>query len=84
MKFLNKKVLVISLIVLPLFILAVFSAILLQKQKAQTPVKSPKEILIEKQLKELDELRQEVNGQPLSQKQIQKQLEELNKLHLSK
>lgn len=57
----------------------------LQKQKSTAPAEQggKEETLAEKQIKELGELRQKSGDQPLSQEQIQKQLEELEKLRLA-
>lgn len=89
----SKKYLIISVIILGAVLIFYFSN---QKQKAQTTVRSQREILAEKQLKEIDDLRQKSGDQPLSQQQIQKsaqngrgsldeiewQLEELDRLRL--
>ncbi|MFH1180807.1 MAG: hypothetical protein V1705_00165 [bacterium] len=82
----TKKVLIISLIILPLFILAGLAFYFLNQIKTRiipSAGEKKEETLAEKQIKELDELRQKANDQPLSQKQIQKQLEELDRLRLS-
>ena len=83
-KFLNPKIIIISLIVLPLFILA-GPAVYFLNQK-QLKIISPKaeeseqEKIISRQLKEIDELRQRINSQSLTEKEKKAQSKDLQVL----
>jgi|SRR3989344_2241832 len=82
-KFLNKKAFIISLVGLPLLILAGLAVYFFnQKQMEITPSAEEKkqETLVEKQLKELEELRNEAGLQPLTEEQKQAQLKDLEAL----
>ncbi len=77
----NKKALIISLIVLPLFILAGLAVYFLSQKQAGIPSAGEKEeALVEKQLKELEALRQEANAQLLTEEQKASQLSDLEAL----
>ncbi|MEK9135318.1 MAG: hypothetical protein AAB451_03435 [Patescibacteria group bacterium] len=77
----NKKVLIISLIVLPVFILAGLAVYFLNQKQTVIPSAGEKqEILAEKQLKELEALRQKTNIQPLTEEQKKSQQRELESL----
>lgn len=77
----TKKLFIIFLVV-PFFILAVFIIYLFIRKQAITPSieENKEETLAEKQLKELEELRQRANIQPLTEEQKQAQIKELEAL----
>ncbi len=60
---------------------AVLGWVILQKEKVPSEGIMEEETIIERQLREFEELRKET--QPLSEEEIQKQLEELEKLRQS-
>lgn len=70
---------IIILIIVILVIVGLISYYAIKKE-AEKPQVTEEETIIEKQLRELTELREKANSQPLTEKEIKKQLEELNKL----
>ncbi|MEK9135322.1 MAG: hypothetical protein AAB451_03455 [Patescibacteria group bacterium] len=77
-EFLNKKTLITSLIVLPLFVLAGLGFYFLNQEQIETGIiPSEKEKITNQQLKELDELKQRADNQPLTAEQKKVQVKDL-------
>ena len=75
----SKKIKIILMTAVAVFILGISVYFIFQFLKqGKIPEPQKEQTLVEKQLKELDELRAQAGSHPLSNEEIQKQLEELD------
>lgn len=77
-KRINKKVTLIA--VLAILALLVGGWYIYNKKQEVPPAAPSQEEIVQKELEELDKLRQQANLKPLTEEETKKQLEELNKL----
>lgn len=74
--------LIVALVVVLILLITIIYFSVKIKTEKETPLipVQKEETLIEKQTRELEELRKQANAQPLTEEQIQEQTEELNAL----
>ena len=77
----KKKILIISAITIAVLLISGLVYYFLNKKKGESPLFSPyQDTLRDKQIREMDELRQKMGLKELSEQEIQQQAQEMDKL----